>query len=199
MSVTWPLAVKLLGEVLAVDRPQAVPQFQRADALRRLEEECLQAELLAQQLQQVLVLLLHQGPQVFDAAGPLAGGAPGSPGLLAAGLDAGFASSMPTALSVAARTSGGRSSAMFMLSVPSNKQPQGGTLAALDREREDRLGQQEQHLAKHGGPNHEQHDPPAAMPVGLMAEVEHGRRGHQAQRSRTAAAAAPAAPRRPRS
>ena len=51
----------------------------------------------------------------------------------------------------------------------------------MDRERENRLGQQEQHLTKHGGTDHEQHGPPAAMAVGLVAEVEHGRRRHQAQ------------------
>ena len=57
MSVTWPLAVNCSATCLP--SMPGRPEFQRADALRRFEEECLQAELLAQQFQQVLVLLLH--------------------------------------------------------------------------------------------------------------------------------------------
>ena len=122
---------KLLGDVLAVDRPEAAAQFERADALRRVEEEGLQAELLAELFQQVLVLLLHQCPQVFDAAAPLAGGRRRRfPGARCRGAERrlGCVSSMPTALSVAARTSGGRSSAMFMLSVPSKSSHRAGRL-----------------------------------------------------------------------
>ena len=100
--------------------------------------------------------------------------------LLARTLASAATSSMPTALSVAARTSGGRSSAMFMLSVPSNSSHRAGRLLLWIVSVRIGSASKSKHLAEHGGANHEQHDPPAAMPVGLMAEIEHGRRGHQA-------------------
>ena len=53
---------QLFGDVLAVDWSLTAGQFQRADAPRRFEQERLQAELLAQQFQQILVLLPHQAP-----------------------------------------------------------------------------------------------------------------------------------------
>ncbi len=184
---------ELLGNVLAVDdhgymlpalaatRSTGRPEFERANARCRLEEVCLQTELLAQLLQQVVVFLLHQRPQVFDAAAALLGGRCSRfTRALAAGTEVALglidADGLVGGIAHVGRQFVGDVHAVGAV----EQQPQRGTLLALDRERENRFGQQEQHLAKHGGPQHEQHEPPAVMPVGLMAEIEKARREHHA-------------------
>ena len=67
--------------------------------------------------------------------------------------------SMPAALSVAARMSGRQVVGNVHAVGAVEEQPQGGTLAALDREREGRLGQQERRLAEDHRRIDEEHDP----------------------------------------
>ena len=123
-----------------------------------------------QQFQQVLILLCDQGPQVFDAAGPLGRGCCARcTGTFGGNLISGFVRLGHRVLVVGLTyvEAGGLvgSGADLARQVVGNvhavgaieQQPEGGALAALERERENRLGQQEQHLAKHGGTNHEEH------------------------------------------